>query len=240
MNCEQFQERMDALLDRREDVTTDAPLLRHAADCSCCRQRLAVWSQISDTVASQPAGFQPTGCQPTVQTASGRDSRRPRINPLFNPSRRLASVLAMAAGILVLTSLGRWLVPPSQPSNQSIASAELPQQVDAPDSKNTAVNQNSMPSLSPQAAPWQSGRWWSAMADEQWVHHTIPAVDSVRQGVAPIGRSMRQAVAILLIQSNATSIPSAAPKIKRQPLGEQTPSEQTSTTGPRTRLLSMA
>ncbi len=40
-------------------------------------------------------------------------------------------------------------------------------------------------------------RWWRHVQDRDWIGQTMPAVHSVRDGVAPLGRSLLQAVAIL-------------------------------------------
>ncbi len=39
--------------------------------------------------------------------------------------------------------------------------------------------------------------WWRNVQDQDWLGRTMPAVQSVRDGVAPLGRSLLQAVAIL-------------------------------------------
>jgi hypothetical protein len=39
--------------------------------------------------------------------------------------------------------------------------------------------------------------WWRSVQDRDWVSQTMPAVQSVKQGVAPIGRSLMRAVTIL-------------------------------------------
>jgi hypothetical protein len=39
--------------------------------------------------------------------------------------------------------------------------------------------------------------WWRSVQDRDWVGQTMPAVQSVKDGVAPIGRSLIRAVTIL-------------------------------------------
>ena len=41
--------------------------------------------------------------------------------------------------------------------------------------------------------------WWRSVQDRDWVGQTMPAVRSVREGVAPLGRSLMRAVTILAI-----------------------------------------
>ena len=41
--------------------------------------------------------------------------------------------------------------------------------------------------------------WWQSVQDRDWVQETMPTVRSVRQGVAPLGRTLVRAVTILTI-----------------------------------------
>ena len=52
MNCDQFEQRMQGLLDRRADVGRDRELQTHARQCSCCANRLALWMQINEVMVS--------------------------------------------------------------------------------------------------------------------------------------------------------------------------------------------
>jgi hypothetical protein len=40
-------------------------------------------------------------------------------------------------------------------------------------------------------------QWWQRVGGQEWVDRTVPAMRSVRDGVAPLGRSFIQAVTIL-------------------------------------------
>ena len=41
--------------------------------------------------------------------------------------------------------------------------------------------------------------WWASVRDRDWLAQTMPAVRSVQQGVAPLGRSLLQAVTVLTV-----------------------------------------
>ena len=45
--------------------------------------------------------------------------------------------------------------------------------------------------------------WWQSVQDRDWVEETMPTVRSVRQGVAPLGRTFVRAVTILTIGGEA-------------------------------------
>jgi hypothetical protein len=47
--------------------------------------------------------------------------------------------------------------------------------------------------------------WWNSVQDRDWLGQTMPTVNSVREGVAPIGRSLLRAVTILAGGSERTS-----------------------------------
>lgn len=193
MSCDQFQQRMDWLLDQRQDVNGDAVLSRHAETCSACRERLLMWSRIDEFVSPDPV------------TRSDHVLKLPLMR----------SALATAAAILLFATLN-----PSSPIEQtntnSIASV-----IDMPPKSISKQNWVPPAEVTKNPAPlasaatgqqftWQSPQWWMAMSDDQWVNHTMPAVTSVRLGIAPIGRSMKQALSILMIQSDSKQInPSA-------------------------------
>ena len=41
--------------------------------------------------------------------------------------------------------------------------------------------------------------WWASVRDRDWLAQAMPAVRSVQQGVAPLGRSLLQAVTVLTV-----------------------------------------
>jgi len=57
--------------------------------------------------------------------------------------------------------------------------------------------------------PWEPDRWWRHVADDHW--NAFAGVDSVREGVAPIGRSVRRAMNILMTRVSSAAISSPQP-----------------------------
>ena len=216
LSCEQFRRRMDELLDDRRDAATDAVLRNHADDCSTCRDALRLWSQV-DLVFSGHADRQDP---PPVRPAA--------ISNTLSPQAKTA--LTLAAAVLLLLGLGRLISLSSQPENRIIASAELPESSGAMAPLRSGGDETSSTDSPDQELAnaedpaWRSGNWWIAVADDRWVQHTLPAVDSVRQSVAPIGRSMKQAIAILMTKNRVEQIrsPVATPTIEQPTLDEQT------------------
>ena len=210
MNCDQFQSRMDSLLDMRCDVSKDELLGRHAQTCSACAERLCVWGRISEVVLME--------AEPVNRSVR-------RFSPNASRSKNkvvYVGVVAVAAAVVLFVSIGRWRFPNS--AQPRVASAiDWDAHWDAP--SDAGDGQENLVSAAPQARLlWQSEGWWTTMPDEQWVHYTMPGVDTVRQGVAPIGRSMKQAIAILMIQTQPSAVNTSpvSTEVTPEPYSEQT------------------
>ncbi|KAA5544539.1 zf-HC2 domain-containing protein [Roseiconus nitratireducens] len=221
MNCHEFQRQLDDLLDRRQDPSRDSQLQAHAADCQACRGRMAIWQGIDASLASG-----------RVSLAS---SEHPR-----NGRRRTAAVATWlgtlaAAGLLIAWGhqvlredpvTGPVAVLPPDATAISPTSPLPSRDTDVATSQRRrnadATTDAGVASLL-RATPWWAAVQEAAVREENWVRQTIPAVVSVRQGVAPIERSMRQAIAIL-IQSGqpAASKSQMRPEEPSQPFNEQT------------------
>jgi hypothetical protein len=107
-------------------------------------------------------------------------NRRPA--PIDTPRkahvRSVAAVAGLAAAILCMVTMG----PHSQDA--------LPPRVDS-----ASVEHD--PAVLVQTGELDPALWWQSVQNRDWVGQTMPAVQSVRDGVAPIGRSLMRAVTIL-------------------------------------------
>jgi hypothetical protein len=184
---------MDRLLDQRKNLSEDASLCRHAERCPPCSQRLRAWSEIDRAVCWRPA---PGVDHQAMARIAGRRRR----------SAWRVGGLATAALLLVWASTGYWFSTPQSLQPRTIT-ATIGIEPDS-DLTRDAIHPKALQAgLEPSPVLlWQSGQWWNAMSDDRWVYQTIPAVDSVRQGVAPIGRSMRQAFAILMNRTHPVPV----------------------------------
>ncbi len=229
MNCDQFERRMQELLDLRLDVRDDRLLDQHAATCPACRHQRTVWLRIGEAlepvgtgggVGERPESDRPRSVllkSETVRRGGGRGQHR----------RVLFSLLAISAVFVVMWTPYR---PVERPvvSGRSIAesaSAAVPSRLagsvasrrdkgfrpEAWADRATAarlVPQNAEKEFALLVGPWQPDRWWHHVADDRW--NALAGVDSVREGVAPIGRSVRRAMSILMTQ--VTRVPVSSPK----------------------------
>ncbi|PAY19845.1 hypothetical protein CKO51_09000 [Rhodopirellula sp. SM50] len=235
MRCDQFHDRLDQLLDARQDVGQDALLCDHADQCQTCRDSLQIWCTI-DAFVSPEESLSPADAAPRMPSRRGV--------PMATTGRWAtgawaSGAWASAAVILVcVTIAGRWgSTDPASGKSESRAIASVATDgtfASQPSASPSAAESAQEPSpgepLQPPTQPraaaisLPTSQWWSVVSDEPWVHHTLPAVNSVRIGVAPIGRSMKQAIAILMIQSGSTTIdaPNLTPAIQPEPFQEQT------------------
>jgi hypothetical protein len=92
--------------------------------------------------------------------------------------RSVAAVAGLAAAILCMVTMG----PHSQDA--------LPPRVGS-----ASVEHD--PAVLVQTGELDPALWWQSVQNRDWVGQTMPAVQSVRDGVAPIGRSLMRAVTIL-------------------------------------------
>lgn len=51
MNCQEFQHRLDALLDERAPLAADGPLAEHGAACAACARQLAAYERLTGALA---------------------------------------------------------------------------------------------------------------------------------------------------------------------------------------------
>lgn len=176
MDCAEFCQRLQERLDRRVAATDDAELCRHASDCSACQERLAAWTRIASVlpIASPPkfvgaAMFADHDTSPTREEALGRQRN---IWLGF-----VASGLAAALAVAVCWPNPH---PAAGVGENSLATARPTQQT-----------------LAPQLEPLDPSILWRSVQNRAWIDQTMPAVRSVQQGVAPLGRSLLQAMTIL-------------------------------------------
>ena len=179
MRCEDFLRRMHDRLDVRSALDSDEQLWQHAERCSQCRSRLRAWQQVASALnAAAPASSD----RPARRlSASGASLRRP------TGSLGLGwAGLALAACVLVTLVLQ-----PEPPGRK------------APVGQTRAVAQAEPARLQPAARPRHAAPpvhpalWWKRMRQREWLDQAMPAVHSVAEAVAPLGRSLLQAVVIL-------------------------------------------
>ncbi len=181
--CEQFERALHDRLDRQQSVDDCEELFSHATRCARCQMILSTWCHI-DASLSQPAsvgGATPSSRATFTPHATWSDSASDS-----RGSSTRGGWMAIAA-ILVASLTGMTLY--SDPFGVSQTGETVAQ---------FRANQSSSPPLiDGLVSNVDAVAWWQEMQDRDWVAQTMPTVRSVREGVAPLGRSLRRAVTIL-------------------------------------------
>lgn len=216
MNCDQFQQRVHFLLDERKELAEDAALNEHAVRCPACNTQLQLWPKINASLLAGQMNQSslPIAPVPTQHTVSAETGK---INPV-TPQRHgvtPAGFAKVSLGGLAITASLLFLAVSNQ-FGDSIPSIETSNLGDPIVNTQTIDDVASQPALATSdtgsyaaslAASDPTSRsnsdspaWWSMVQEERWVLSTIPAMNSVSQSVAPLGRSMKQALTILMSQ----------------------------------------
>ena len=170
MNCSDFDRRMHQRLDNRWPLETDDELCQHAEECDHCRGLMETWSAVAQVLPAEPK----------LERAIRRGKE---------DSRSLLAIVAVAAAILWMVSMAPHVDDSVSPRTVAVVEPTKP-------TPPAALTAN--PALAQTDADQVDlTLWWQNMQNKDWVGQTMPAVRSVQEGVAPIGRSLRRAVTIL-------------------------------------------
>lgn len=220
MNCQQFDQQLNDLLDRRDCPADNSQLRSHAETCAQCRCKMAVWS-VMETGHSEASGNvtphalpengspengspEPSLSEPSLNdpSLSELSLNEPSLNEpsLVGGGRMIALAgaqkwaIAIAAVVLIWF---RWGPAPTTPPNRvAVASANR----SAPNQSASMERPSEpLPSSLAMTVEASAANWWQDVQTRDWVGQTMPAVKSMRDGVAPLGRSLMRAVTILAI-----------------------------------------
>ena len=177
MNCHDFGLRLHECLDERISVDGDRELQRHADGCDSCRAELDAWQQIASIMPTPPVD------QHTSSTVNHTANRT-----LVAPTGMTAAGLA-AALLIAFTWFHR------EPDTV----AELVSQSNAPELLDDSPVTHERQDQHDQDGELNPAAWWQDVRNHDWMGKTMPAVESVRDGVAPLGRSLIRAVSLLAV-----------------------------------------
>lgn len=179
MNCEEFDQSMQLRLDARQSLWTDRALLDHASRCEGCEFKMRTWSEI-DRVMLPP--------RPLTPATDGQRSGRVKTPAIF-----ARVIVGLAASVLIVMVM--W----PHPSRSIVRSPQEPLLRDVTADSTPAAAVHSTAGMALVAAEMDPATWWRGVQDHDWIGQTMPAVQSLREGVAPLGRSLRRAVTMLTI-----------------------------------------
>jgi len=172
MNCDEFGQRLHQCLDDRVPIDSDIELRRHAKRCESCRAQMHAWCQIATIIPGRATDL----CAADLRPSSA--SKR---------SIGLVPALAGLAAAMLIAVTSFW-----HASDLGTAIVDS----DAADVDSAGMDDHEVV-LAQVTGELDPAGWWRSVQDRDWVSQTMPAVQSVKQGVAPIGRSLMRAVTIL-------------------------------------------
>jgi hypothetical protein len=176
MNCDDFLIRMHECIDARLPFESDIHLQEHVRQCpSCCNQWYA-WVHISAVVSPMNVD---------EQKFAGRE---------IAGRRSFAKKLSRSCvGLAVVAVIAAVIVPMHSNEIDSVLEPSL---------QHTSSVTGMTPTIEMDSAV-DAAEWWQEVQSRDWIAQTMPTVRRVRDGVAPFGRSIIQAVAILTVGSGA-------------------------------------
>lgn len=190
MNCTEFLGRLQRQLDDRLPPEADSQLIRHAERCEACRSRLDLWRRLA---AVMPTAETDLVATTTLAATSSRS---------HGFSRWSLAALAASAALLVfvvsretepeVSVVAQDRHPPLTVPGPRIGGSEQPRI----DGSEESVGD---PSGGLAWKPIDAADWWERVHGGAWVDQTLPTVQSMREGVAPLGRTLMRAVTILTI-----------------------------------------
>ncbi len=172
MNCDAFAQRLHQCLDDRLPIDSDTELRRHARHCESCRAQMHAWCQIATIMPERATVLCSTDPEPG------------------SVSKRFISLLPALTGLaaaMLIAATSFWYVSDLGTANVDSGAA---------DTGSVGIDDHEVV-LAQLTGELDPAGWWRRVQDRDWVGQTMPAVQSVKQGVAPIGRSLMRAVTIL-------------------------------------------
>jgi hypothetical protein len=210
MQCENFESRLNQILDRRARPETDEMLLAHAATCEPCRELLAVGELLFDGVdLLETPEISPGFARRVVDKLAPRHR-----TSSFAPGRWLGPAAAVAALLVVAVISGRHLWWPSgrmvaspgsgQPT-KSISTAPGTLAVTSPPTKRVAPSASQRPSVTRPAAVIAEPTNDDYRELLETLAHRLPdvprdsleSVEQIPDGLRPIATSFNVAIGLL-------------------------------------------
>ncbi len=219
MNCDDFGDWLHHQLDHHRQPIADDRVQNHLADCDSCRGQWDAWQQISTVLPTDH--LRSVVAMPMVDATN--DQHQPNqhqpvqqiIGPRKNASAAVVMLVACAASIGGLVFGITHLAVDGSPTKvamddvvvgagdlHSPTDERLQADADAtPDSGGSPQPSVDQPQPTSMLASMSIDQWWHEVNQRSWIDSTMPSVmptvESVRQGVAPLGRSLVQAVGLL-------------------------------------------
>ena len=190
MNCDDFTQWLQTGLDERRDLRMPRDVRRHYNECDSCRGQMEAWNQISAILP----GESPIPTQSNLHR------------------QRIAAISGIVSAIAAVWIVSFFIGQQENPRTIAQVTPPTPAKLSSMDtmvSEGTTVSESTVGrsrghrfeplvviSVDDQDKVGPAA-WWGRLQNRDWIDRTMPAVQSVRDGVAPLGRSFVRAVTIL-------------------------------------------
>jgi hypothetical protein len=214
MHCDEFETRIQELLDRRRRLTDDVLLRQHAQDCCGCAAILEAYVELFQRIERwESPQLDPDFSRRTVQKAFPAMPAAARRSSVAGRFARVRSFALVACGVLVVATIGIGLpwIADDRASDRSLAESDF-----VPGSRgNSSPAVMTAPEVpQPIQRLGQADGGWLTLWVE-WSSHLEPdrfeSLGTFRQGIKPIAVSLTTAL---------DSLRTSLPLYDRQPTAE--------------------
>ncbi len=202
MNCSEFEDRVQHLLDQREPPASDAKLRAHADGCSRCAARLDAYQDLIERIArSQPPVLDAEFSRRVVRLAFPASPVRRTTRWRGRESRYIAIALVACLMLIAALSRARYTSTKVTPASRELALSVLSVPVTGDSGPNKSQGLESTAEPTPRSRPGST----DPMIDEDWrafweswsnrlVTDQFESLDALAQGIRPITASLTTAL----------------------------------------------
>jgi len=190
MQCSEFQQRWQLLLDERERPEFDAQLRDHAEHCSGCAELLDLQEQLF-------IGLAATRPSAPDDLADGTLARLHQSQQSYGRRRRAAALISVGLAVAVLL----FLYPPAATvppvgigTTSAIVSVDPPSRVDFHPASSPEMPGEDRRSLDEDISAWLRDLWLRATAATQFGRMGLQPVEQFAEGFEPLASTLNVAI----------------------------------------------
>lgn len=191
MNCDDFNDWLHSRLDSRTILAISHDAKTHLEQCNLCRGQLDAWKQISSILPTDDfaKAIDPVS---TTQISHRRNRSRTATWALVGAAVFIGCTLTIAQTIRRANTVVVVDVSVNQDSKSSVFGETSADATPVARDNNIVVHSAELttPTIDPSS-------WWQEVQGTDWIGNSMPTMQSMRDGVAPLGRSLVQAVTLL-------------------------------------------
>ncbi|HET6878731.1 MAG TPA: hypothetical protein VFI31_01095 [Pirellulales bacterium] len=194
MRCEEFEARLNEVLDERRALSSAAEIEGHARQCGGCRELLRLYEAMLAGLTVDKVPAVPAGLTARIVSEAAPSMLRPgRDNVKILPFPRLVSAMSLAAAVLLFAAGWLWLNRGGEPAfkkgqagGADVAQADHLRQTHRPEqAKSNPVSANPGP-IAANARSDKHER--AALPEAEWAQPGTEWAQEVANGLQPVTR----------------------------------------------------